>query len=292
MRNDSRSDANTDGVLTPDHGVTRFSDLLRAGVTKTQVDQLVDTGRLVRVRRGWYAVPAADAAVVRAVRLGGTLSCVSALQYYGVWVPPDPRLHIRMSEHHQARAVLPGGVHICPLPIRSAPGVAVDSLSTALLAAVRCLDDEGLVVVMDSILNQRLMGRGDLVRLLTDAPHRVQRLLREVDPNAQSGTESMVRFRLRRLGVKVQTQVFIEGVGRVDMLVGERLVIEADSRQHHTGVENYANDRRRGIVLLGGETYAARLTYEQVVFGWDEVQTQILRFVRRRAHRAPRRRAA
>lgn len=273
------------------HGVARYSDLLRAGMSRAQIVRLISAGRIQRIRRGWYADSTAKPEVRRAVRNGGTLSCLSALRYYGVWVPPHGQLHIRMSEHHQAKAALPATVHVCPLPIRRAPTKAVDSLPTALLAAVRCLNDEGIVVVLDSILNQRLLRRDQLTEILASCSGRVRRLLAEVDGRSESGTESMVRFRLRRLGMSVQSQVFMKGVGRVDLLVGKRLVIEADSREHHTGEIAYATDRRRDLVLVTQGKLVLRLTYDQIVNLWDETLRAIRCLTRTRAHLKPRARS-
>jgi very-short-patch-repair endonuclease len=197
-----------------------------------------------------------------------------------------------MSEHHQAKAALPADVHVCPLPIRSAPTVAVDPLATALVAAVRCLNDEGIVVVLDSILHQRMLRRDELASILSGCSARVRRLVAEADDGAESGTESMVRFRLRRLGIEVRSQVFIEDVGRVDLLVGTRLVIEVDSRAHHTGESAYESDRRRDLLLVARGKLVLRLTYHQIVHEWDAVLREIRLLIRSQAHLKPRVRTA
>lgn len=278
--------------MTLPYGVARYSDLLRIGLRRPQIEQFQQAGRIRRIRRGWYADSTAGADVLRAVRLGGTLSCLSALRHHGVWVPPTRRLHIRMSEHHQAKAALPADVHVCPLPIRSAPTVAVDPLATALVAAVRCLNDEGIVVVLDSILHQRMLRRDELASILSGCSARVRRLVAEADDGAESGTESMVRFRLRRLGIEVRSQVFIEDVGRVDLLVGTRLVIEVDSRAHHTGESAYESDRRRDLLLVARGKLVLRLTYHQIVHEWDAVLREIRLLIRSQAHLKPRVRTA
>lgn len=277
--------------MTLTHGIARYSDLLQVGLRRADIRRLERLGQLQRIRRGWYASSGSPPEVVRAVRMGGVLACVSALRHYGVWVPPGTQLHVRMSEHHHARQPAHPGVHLCPVPERVAPAVAVDPLETALLAATRCLDDEGIVVVLDSILNQRLLTRSQLTVILADCPRRVQRLLAETDAKAESGTESMVRFRLRRLGIKVRSQIVMAGVGRVDLLVGTRLVIEVDSREHHTGAAAYSNDRRRDLFLVTrGGMLVIRLTYDQIVYEWDAVVVELLRIIRRREHLKPRRR--
>ncbi len=278
--------------MTLPYGVARYSDLLRTGLRRAEIEQLQLAGRVHRIRRGWYADASAGTDVLRAVRLGGILSCLSALRHHGVWVPPTRQLHIRMSEHHQARATLPADVHVCPLPIRSAPTVAVDSLATSLLAAVRCLDDEGIIVVLDSILNRRLLRRDQLAGILSGCSTRVRRLVAEADDRAESGTESMVRIRLRRLGIGVRSQVFIEDVGRVDLLVGTRLVIEVDSRAHHTGESAYETDRRRDLILVARGKLVLRLTYHQVIHEWDAVLREIRLLIRSQAHLKPRTRSS
>lgn len=58
----------------------------------------------------------------------------------------------------------------------------------------------------------------------------------------------MARLRLRRKGLDVTVQAHVAGLGHVDLLVGNRLVVEVDSREHHTGHDNYVEDRRRARV--------------------------------------------
>jgi len=270
-----------------DAGVATYSQLLREGLARQQIDQLVGAGRLLRVRRGWYALPSADPDVLRAVRAGGALTCVSALRHYGVWVPSTRDLHIRMSEPHRTAAV-PDGVKRCRNG-RAAPAIAVDPLAVALIPAMACLDDEGVVVVLDSVRNLRLLTFPDLTGLLHGQPERVHRLLALTVADSQSGTESMVRFRLWRQRVKVRPQVVIGGVGRVDLLVGNRLVLEIDSHEHHTGLANYTRDRERDRALVRLGYVVVRLTYQQVVHGWGEVWPDLLALIRTDRHHWTRR---
>jgi hypothetical protein len=62
--------------------------------------------RILRVRIGWYALPDASPAVVAAVRAGGRLACVSALEWHEGREPSDP-LHIVLNRASRARAVDP-----------------------------------------------------------------------------------------------------------------------------------------------------------------------------------------
>ncbi len=128
--------------------------------------------------------------------------------------------------------------------------------------AARCLDAEGLVVVVDSALNGERATPHEVERAVAPAPQAVRRLLDRCDAEAQSGTETMVRLRLRARNITVTTQHRVPGVGRVDLLVGERLVIEVDSHAHHTGVERYEADRARDrrLVQLGTSSSGSAIT--------------------------------
>ncbi|MFT4124944.1 MAG: DUF559 domain-containing protein [Gordonia sp. (in: high G+C Gram-positive bacteria)] len=219
---------------------------------------------------------------------------MTALRMHGVWVPPhvrvaaldvpgDRRVHVRarQSAHRRARAK-----RFCGQYGRPGPEVtAVDDIPTALRHALRCLDDEGIVVVCDSILNQGLLEMSDLVALFSSAPRRVRRLLERCDACADSGTETMVRVRLTGLGITVRSQVTIAGVGRVDFLVGERLIIEIDSVEFHDkSPEQREMDRRRDEEAARLGYLTLRFGYRRVVYQWDEAQASVLAIIRRREH--------
>ena len=277
-----------------EHGVYRWAELLTLGMSQSQVRRAVRDGSITPVRRGWYAVNGADPRVVAAVRGGGALSCVSALERHGVWVPPTGTdVHIRGNAPAWQRA----GAAYCrhfgrPMPVNH----AVDDAYIALRHALRCLDHDGIVVVCDSLLNlsrsprTRILAPTDIVAAFDGASQGVRACLDRCDGRAQSGTESLARLRLRRLGLTVRVQVYVPGLGHVDLMVGDRLIVEVDSRRHHTGVDNYAEDRRRDRVAARHNLLRVRLTYENVVYGWDETVADILGTVRNGYHRAPRHR--
>ena len=266
-------------------GIATTQDLLRQNLSTPAIRSLCAAGRLIRLRQGWYGLPDADEVASRAVRLGGVLSCCSALAWYGVWTPPGTDLHVRCSDHGRREWVDRPGVRRCTVPraLAGAPGRPVDSLPASLAAAVRCLDDEGLVVVMDSILNLKLLTRADILDALCFAPPRALRLFERCD-RSESGTETMVRLRLRAKGVAVRAQVRIPGVGRVDLLVGERLVIEVDSREHHTDAQAYEADRLRDRGLVTRGYLVVRLTYHQVLMGWDTAWADLRTLIRQGRH--------
>ena len=253
--------------------------LTRAGATKRVIRDCVDDGSMRRLRRGWYSPANADPRVVRAIEAGGVLGCVSALSRYGVWTPlVGGEIHVRTSRGRaRGELVRTGSTHL----YECAPRAAVDpgrpsrrwcgaSTRAALSPA-------------DSVMDLGLADRGDLHALFPAGSVRPHRLI-DCCEWAQSGTESLVRMRLRALHLPVLTQVEVAGVGRVDLLVGDRLVIEVDSRAHHTSQSAYHEDRRRDRELLARGHVVMRLTWEQVMFSWSEVEQDILAVTRRHEH--------
>lgn len=163
------------------------------------------------------------------------------------------------------------------------------SVIDALIDAVQCQPEEYAVVVIDSALNRGLVTLRQLEAAFERLPRRYTRALGRADGRSQSGTETLVRLRLRALGIRVSLQVRVSGVGYVDLIVGDRFVLECDSRRFHTGDERYHGDRLRDRELIKLGYLPMRLTYEMIMFDWPETLETILSRVRRREHLWPRR---
>jgi len=263
-------------------GVVSARLLRRHGDPHDALDDLLGNGGLRRLRRGWYCLPDADEEVVLAVSSGGVLTCVSALRFHSVWVPRSDAVHARPARESVA---LQAGLEQCRVSRRlPAPVLAVDPVALALRAASGCLSREYLVAAVDSALDSGLVRRRDLDRSLWWSPGRAHDVLAHTDW-AQSGTESLVRERLRGQRLRVRTQVTIDGVGRVDLLVGDRLVIETDSAAHHSGVDAYREDRRRDLQLTALGYRVLRVSWEQVINEWPAVLRAIRRIVDAGDHR-------
>lgn len=162
---------------------------------------------------------------------------------------------------------------------------AVDPIDIAVASAANCLDAEGLIVVLDSMLNKRMIAIADARAIVAASRFAHLNLADRCDAQSESGTETIIRLRLRARGIDLRSQVDIPGLGRVDFLVGDRLIIEADSREHH--LPKYQADRTRDRVATGLGFLVIRLTYEDVIYRWDVVLADILSVIRRRHHRGP-----
>lgn len=221
---------------------------------------------------------------VRALESGMRLGCLSACDTHGIWTPPHTSPHFL---YHRKRAKpqagkLQFGAHIHPVSVF--PNGAVAGLTDALKQVVRFHDAMTSIVVLESALNQRKVDYFDVVNILNSVPERKSRLLRKLNSSSQSGSESRVRHFLQSKRVRLQTQVVIEGVGRVDILVGNSLIIECDSWAHHSQGEGYAKDRQRDAqAVLRGYT-VLRLTYWQVWNDWETTKGLLLDVIRKRVH--------
>ncbi|GAA4666529.1 endonuclease domain-containing protein [Gordonia humi] len=97
----------------------------------------------------------------------------------------------------------------------------------------------------------------------------------------------MIRSRLLTEQVKLDIQVTITGVGRVDLLVGDWLIIELDGWEFHGDKPHFNSDRTRMVDAQNLGYTDLPFTYEHVAF--DDVAThrRIMTAIRNGAHRRP-----
>ncbi|WP_439564307.1 type IV toxin-antitoxin system AbiEi family antitoxin domain-containing protein [Microcella sp.] len=253
-------------------GFARRSTLLAAGAAPRQLASAVHRGVLVRPRRGLYAHPSVGARQIHAASHGGALTCGAALAEHGVWLRDPP---------HQCVVLLEQGHAIRHLdcdqtPVlhrrRHAPRFGLDDPVDALHHFVVCAaDDEARACAVESCLSLGLLTKPDLDALSRGLPRRLRDVVSWCGASAGSGLETMVRRRLSMLGIIAQSQVELPGVGAVDLLIGDRLVIELDGRSHHSREKEFHQDRERDAqtVLLGGTTL--RFSSSQVLHELDAV---------------------
>jgi very-short-patch-repair endonuclease len=78
--------------------------------------------------------------------------------------------------------------------------------------------------------------------------------------------------------------VELPSIGRVDLVVGDRLIIELDGREHHSGGDAFALDRRRDAMAAAQGFRILRFSYAQVVHEWDSVEAAVLAVVQSGQH--------
>ncbi|GLK18879.1 endonuclease domain-containing protein [Herbiconiux flava] len=94
-------------------------------------------------------------------------------------------------------------------------------------------------------------------------------------------------MRIRSRRKRLRSQVQIEGVGRVDLLLGDRLVLELDGYRWHSSRTGFEEDRHRDLELARRGYRVLRLSWRQVTFDWDAYEGVTMRLVRAGEHRWP-----
>ncbi|GAA4899226.1 type IV toxin-antitoxin system AbiEi family antitoxin domain-containing protein [Tessaracoccus lubricantis] len=266
-------------------GVYSIHELRDGGMTEDEIKELAVSERLTRLGRGWYAQgPLANSDAIRAVRLGGRLGCLSGCKAHGLWVPPDPSLHVLLNPGTRRPGTKPG-VEFHRASV-SCP-TAVTPLEECLSQVLQRHDPETALIVMESALNLKLLSEADIRSLIAAAPARQQRRLQHFMPGAQSGSETRIRLWFQRHNVPVKPQAHIPGVGHVDLLVGNSWIIEADSHAHHSSSSAQEVDGERVLTAreLGYDT--DRLTYGHIWNTWDRTMRFLTGRVATRKHLQP-----
>jgi hypothetical protein len=258
-------------------------------MSRARIAEAVSAGEITRIRQGWYANPWLPPAQCQAARIGGQLACTSAAAALGLWEPRAPALHVVVPTNAKGlrsprsyRAPLPPGgaeVHWTGLDPRGSRVLV--SVAGCLEQVARCSSPEVALAVAESALHRRRISQAQWRAVLASVPAHLRAALAGASGLSESGTESLFVFGMARAGIDVRQQVVIEGVGRVDCLIGERLVIELDSFAHHS---DPMADRRRDAVLSARGYRVLRFMYHQVVDEWPSVQAAVLAAIARGDH--------
>lgn len=267
-------------------GLAATHELHTAGWTKRQLASAVAAGIIVRVRQGWYASPTTLEARTRAVRVGGRLTCASAVHDLGLWELAPSRIHVSVErsasrlrhslDRTKRRSVHPDAAVVVHWRERRRPSDRfVTSIHQILMDMVWCYTPEIVVATVDSALHAGWLQASEWLAEIARLPARLRRLLALVDGESESFLESIMRFRLRMLGIRTRLQVRIPSVGRVDLVIGTRLVIELDGWRYHRDRDSFEEDRRRDARLAVLGYRVLRFTYRQLMRKWQVVRTTI-----------------
>ncbi|MEZ5085910.1 MAG: DUF559 domain-containing protein [Tessaracoccus sp.] len=132
-------------------------------------------------------------------------------------------------------------------------------------------------------MNKRLLSNSGAQDVIAQLPAK-RRLDMRFLSEAESGSETRVRLFFQQRNVPVRPQAWLEGIDRVDLVVGDRLIVESDSAAYHRSIEDYENDRRRDLAarMQGFET--VRLSYHQIWRDWEATRSSLLRLLQARKH--------
>ncbi|HJW01488.1 MAG TPA: DUF559 domain-containing protein [Arthrobacter sp.] len=261
-----------ESFLAP-RSAARTSTLHKAGFSRTCLNKALAAGRIVRIRRGVYSLPLEADVLGLALQHNALLTCLSAAPTYRLWTLNTA-----------------GSVHLSPGHKKSPPGtlihgrcthpphkwLPVAGLADVLVHALRCLPAvEALVMV------QCAAQRGDVTvdflrrKLPGNRNARARSLLDYVIPRADSVLEVLANYHFRRAGLHVRRHVELPGVGEVDFLIEECLVVEADGSTHLEPRQVKKDRKRNNATLIGGRL-GLRFGYDDVVHQPERMVAEVL----------------
>lgn len=262
-------------MLLDPHTIHTRSELL-GHISRRQFDLLVASGQLLALRRSVYASAQLPESIQRAIRAGGRLACISAAESFGLWRPPDPRVHAHFD---RARSRARGEVVRHWWPAVDAGEPTRTGLLDTLAHVIRCQPRPFAVAVLDSALRGGLVTLTEIESALERVPARHRMSLAMLDARAESGIESVIRVALMAAGLRCESQVTVAGVGRVDLLVEGRVVVEVDGRRWHDGQQS--RDYTRDLASQAAGLAVVRADYAHAVAHSEPVVRAVRRALRR-----------
>lgn len=271
-------------VLKNVGGIAFGTLLQKNGCSRTQLSVAARAGSIRRIRPGVYSLPSTHDDVVTAAEHGGALTCAAALRAHGIWVLPTEQkkkiTHVWMGSagrrHHADECGCVAHYTNGRTPLGLAP------VAPALIHLYKCEGEEAFFAAYESAWNKRILSASARREIRQGLPKKAWWMLDLARSDSQSGLESLLRLRLHLLGIEIECQVEIPTVGRVDFVIGGRVILEADGKEFHTGQRHHADLMRDAASsALGYETL--RFDYAMIIHNWDVVIAAILPALNRAA---------
>jgi hypothetical protein len=257
----------------------RRRDLLALGHSDAQIRNARRGGVIMRARQGWYCPSNAPPDAIRAVRVGGRLTGLSALKSYGHWTPETEALHVTVPADARALRSMndmrvrrkPSDNQNCVVSWTDRAAERFDPCAwrvpvvDALVHVLRTAERVTAIVCLDAALHasdQGLEGitSGQLEEIFARAPQRVQSWRYDVDGRAGAGGETEFRLRCQAAGLPFLPQPFLPGVGHADGQIGPHTYVEIDGGSAHDNFDAIETDRDRDAksTVLGTRTLRIR----------------------------------
>ncbi|MGZ0711542.1 endonuclease domain-containing protein (plasmid) [Coraliomargarita sp. W4R53] len=270
-------------LSTKHQGVAHRQLALRAGFKLPTLRAAATAGSITVLRRTWLALPSASGDRADAAKHGARVACVSAARARGWWLPDDTcdGLHLGFAPHarsgkfegvaHWTKPLAPGSIHDL-----------IESPEDALAHVATCVDPEAAIVVWESAIRTEGLSV-EALRAVSWISRAAQDCAARVNGLSDSGLETIMVVRLSGWGIPIRQQIVIAG-HRVDLLIGERLIIQVDGFAHHSSSAQRSRDVAHDAELRLREYTVLRFTYAQVIHDWIYVERTIARAIAVGAH--------
>lgn len=263
-------------MVTDLGGLAQKQQLVASGAQDADLTRAVRDGSVARARQGWYTTEDLAAPRVRAVRVGGRLTGISAVRDLGGWVLGEHPLHIsvpqnaaRLRSQWNRRKPIGGrhGVRLHWDPLSSSErgtGWHV-ALEDALRKVVMDESLETAVAAIDWALHTGQIDQFDFEQLIVSLPQHKRWIRSWVDGTCESLPESLARTRLRSAGHTVEIQ-FPVGAKRIDLVIDGVIGLEINGKQFHA--HTFEEDHLKGIEMTIAGFHAMSVSAKMVFTQW------------------------
>ena len=269
-------------------GFLRRRDLLAIGYTDGGLRAALRYRLVFRVRHGWYSVPDAPESAVRAVRVGGRLTGVAALESYGLIVPRRQRIDIavprgacrlRRPTDRRSRIRPHDGIRVRWIEHPLADGEPDSrwrvSLEEALVVVLRTEGRDIAVACCSAVMHAFRWSESRMDAVFAIAPKRVQSWRDLVNGFDEAHGETFVRLWFGDAGIPWKPQPRVSGVGRLDGQVSRNVYVEVNGGQHDPawtgeGESTFHKDHVRGVALAALGATVLSFDYLQLYTAWSE----------------------
>ena len=272
------------------------SDIRRAGgaggraylVSRGHSDRLlteaVRSGAVIRARRGWYSIWPEGDPRLRALRLGGRLTGLSAIAAWGGWVLSPGRMHVAVPAN-AARLRCPQSrtVRFTQSPQRESVALhwmrerhdrdtSTGMVSLLEALEVTCLAEpaERAIAAIDWARRSGRLDAVELEELVLRLPYSHRALVRRSSSSCHSLPESLARTRLTNAGLQVREQVALpDNPSPIDLLIENTIALDVDGDEFHR--DRFLPDRAKDLASTRSGFHAVRPAARHVFLEWPSV---------------------
>ena len=235
--------------------VARRKDLLARGCTDWGLAQATEAGHIVKVGRGYFAVPGADPLDIWLAGYQARRTCLSKAKQLGLWVIQEPALIHVAAAHGQA-------ISGCVVHRVSGPQTIMEILRQC----IQCGSELDALLAMESAVVLKHCNIPALrAEFSRDRDARGRNILAMLDPQSMSIVETIARYYLRLAGYNVQSQYFQKGVGHLDLWIDGLLGLETDGAAYHNTPDGWATDMVRDNLLTVRGMWHLRLSARMIL---------------------------
>ncbi len=255
-------------------GLAQKQQLVALGADDRMLAAAVRSGSVVRARQGWYSTLLEHDPALRAARVGGRLTGLSALAARGAWVWNDHPLHVsvprrasRLREQwNRFRRLDPAAaqdviIHWDDDAVVTGGDRMSVSLAEALRSVVLGEPFEVAVTAFDWGFKSGSIDRMTFESILLALPEDARMIAHWVDLHCDSILESVVRTWLQIDGYRVVSQLRVGDVERIDLVVEDEVAIELGGKTHEGRREA---DWRKNVKITVEGRHPILATYSMV----------------------------